>query len=304
MIAIDHGNKQIKCAHKVFTSGILESDTRPPLGEEILIYKGKYYTLSDKRIPYMRDKTADERFFFLTLFAIAYEIEATDCYSDDEVMDIQLVVGLPPAHYGSQYKKFEQYFSKRDIVDFEFRGRTYSIYISEVTCFPQAYAAAMPVYNRIKDFPKAIVIDIGGFTADYLQIKKGNPDLSVCDSLENGVIVLYNKILSKINADFDLLLEESDIDSILIGDATDFDAKIISVVTETAEKFISDLFSNLRERMIDLKTGKTVFVGGGSILLKSIIEASGKVQHPIFVDEITANSRGYEYLYKASKARR
>ena len=43
-----------------------------------------------------------------------------------------------------------------------------------------------------------------------------------------------------------------------------------------------------------------VFVGGGSILLKKQIEASGKVGAPIFVDEISANTKGYELLFKAA----
>ena len=43
----------------------------------------------------------------------------------------------------------------------------------------------------------------------YLLIKKGQADLSVCDSLENGVIVLYNRIISKVNADLDMLQDES-----------------------------------------------------------------------------------------------
>ena len=43
-----------------------------------------------------------------------------------------------------------------------------------------------------------------------------------------------------------------------------------------------------------------VFVGGGSILLKKQIEASGKVGAPIFVDEISANTKGYELLFKAT----
>lgn len=62
LISIDHGNKQIKTVHKTFTSGLCESNTRPPFGGDVLFYNGKYYTLSDQRIPYMRDKTADERF--------------------------------------------------------------------------------------------------------------------------------------------------------------------------------------------------------------------------------------------------
>ena len=43
IIAIDHGNKQMKLAGgRVFTSGLRESDTRPPFGDDILIYKNRY----------------------------------------------------------------------------------------------------------------------------------------------------------------------------------------------------------------------------------------------------------------------
>ena len=54
----------MKTAHRVFTSGLSESDTRPPFGENILQYGGKYYVLSEQRIPYLRDKTLDDRFLF------------------------------------------------------------------------------------------------------------------------------------------------------------------------------------------------------------------------------------------------
>ena len=81
LIAVDHGNKQIKTVHTPpFTSGLIQSDT-PGFGTDALAYRGKYYTLTDQRIPYRRDKTEDERFFILTLFAIAHEIEAMEQYS-------------------------------------------------------------------------------------------------------------------------------------------------------------------------------------------------------------------------------
>ena len=163
LIAIDHGNKQIKTAHKTFSSGLCESDTRPPFGENVLYYNGKYYTLSDQRIPYMRDKTRDERFFVLTLFAIAFELREHG-YTADEIADIQLSVGLPPAHYGTQYERFEKYFLNRDIIDFQMDGNPYSIFISKAVCFPQAYAAAIPVFQKLRQYSKTTIIDIGGFT--------------------------------------------------------------------------------------------------------------------------------------------
>ena len=299
LIAIDHGNKQIKTSRRTFVSGLRESDTKPPFGQNILFYKGKYYTLSDQRIPYMRDKTVDERYFILTLFAVVFELSGAD-YHTDEVADVQLAIGLPPAHYGAQYERFEKYFLNRDIIDFEFDGRPYAIYISKALCFPQAYAAIMPIYQRIRQYPKAAVLDIGGFTADYLLVKNGEADLSACDSLDNGVITLYNSIKSKVNSDFDMLLDESDIDAILKEVPTEYDESVIRIVQEQAQLFINDLFGKLRERMIDLRSGKVVFVGGGSILLRKQIEVSGKIGTPIFVDEISANTKGYELLFKAA----
>lgn len=299
LISIDHGNKQIKTSRRTFVSGLRESDTKPPFGKEVLFYKGKYYTLTDQRIPYMRDKTVDERYFILTLFAVGFELAGTD-YRQDEIADVQLSIGLPPAHYGAQYERFENYFLNRDIIDFQLDGKPYSIYISKVMCFPQAYAAIMPIYQRIRQYSKVAVLDIGGFTADYLLVKNGEADLSACDSLDNGVITLYNSIKSKVNADFDMLLDESDIDTILKDVTTDYDESVIRIVKEQAQLFVNDLFGKLRERMIDLRSGKAVFVGGGSILLRKQIEMSGKVGTPIFVDEISANTKGYELLFKAA----
>lgn len=68
-------------------AGLHESDTRPPFGQNILHYNGKYYTLSEQRIPYMRDKTVDERYFILTLFAVALSLPGTTMLQD-EVADV------------------------------------------------------------------------------------------------------------------------------------------------------------------------------------------------------------------------
>jgi len=304
IISIDHGNKSIKVSSafsegRVFTSGLRESDTRPPFGEDVLKYKGKYYTISGKRIPFMRDKTIDDRFYVLTLIAIAIEIESSGKY-ESGMIPVRLLCGLPPAHYGSQYERFEEYF-KRGVEEFEFRGKPFKIYINEVISYPQAFAAVMPVYGAINMLPKVMVIDLGGFTCDILAVKYGQADLTICDSLEHGVIIMYNQIIARVNSDLDVLLDESDIDAILKGEHNTFGEDVKRIANETAWVFVSDLFGKLRERGIDLRSGRTVFVGGGSILLRRQIETSGKTASPIFVDRITANAKGYEILYRTSK---
>ena len=280
LIAIDHGNKQTKLVRsEPFISGLSESEVQP-FGSDVLKYEDKYYQISDQRIPYRRDKTEDNRFFILTLFGIAKEIEAAGAYVPG-IIRVQLAVGLPPAHYGAQSKKFIQYFSRRGVISFTYRSKPYSILIDDVACYPQSYAAAVSMLQTLTTVPLALVVDIGGYTLDYIQIKKGRSDLVSCDSLENGVIMLYNKISSKVRAAQDILISE--------------------VVAQCAQEFVSDLLSALRERQLELRTVPVIFVGGGSILLKRHIEQSGKVGHPMFVEDIRANVKGYETLYRIAQ---
>lgn len=297
LIAIDHGNKQMKTIHCLpFVSGLAESITRP-FGSNILEYQDKFYTLSNQRIPYKRDKTEDDRFFILTLFGIAEELHIEEKYGE-EVVHVSLAVGLPPAHYGAQSQAFIRYFSGRGIVNFQYRDNPYTIYIKDVRCYPQAFAAAVTMMNKLLDKPRVLIVDIGGFTADYLMMRSGRADLSVCDSLENGVILLYNRIRTKVNSEFDILLEETDIDDILKDGESGYSPEVVSLVEKLARDFVNDLANSLRERMLDMMSGTVVFVGGGAILLRRQIEASGKVRNAVFVEDINANAKGYEFLYK------
>jgi plasmid segregation protein ParM len=92
-------------------------------------------------------------------------------------------------------------------------------------------------------------------------------------------------------------LDESDIDAILSGDAS-YDETVIATMDRETHAFVGDLLSALRERMLDLHSSKTVFVGGGSMLLKRYIESSRKVGDMLVVDDLAANARGYEFLYR------
>jgi len=297
LISIDHGNKLIKtCNSEPFTGGLIENDVRP-FGADVLQYKGKYYQLTDQRIPYHRNKFEDERYFVLTLFAIAREIEATGRYHPG-AMQIQLAVGLPPAHYGTQYQQFCGFFLNRGPVHFEYQGKKYTIVITEAVCYPQSYAAAVTMFQTLKRIPRALILDIGGVTVDYMQIRNGGGDMSVSDSLESGVIMMYNKITSKVRAEQDIILSEPEIDAILLGQSVQTTPEAVKLTEKLAQEFISDLLSALRERQLELRSGQIVFVGGGSILLRRQIECSGKVASPIFVDDINANAKGYELLYQ------
>ena len=300
IVPMDHGNRNLKTTQKVFTSGIIESDSKPVLGE-YLYYNGHYYTLSEQRIPYMRDKSSDERFFILTLFGIAMEAEKKLPSVANTILQVELPIGLPPKHYGALHEKFQKYFMNRGLLKFTYNKREYQVEIVNAITFPQDYAAAMTIYPQISSYSRVTTVDIGGFTLDYLLLRNGRPDLSVCDSLEKGVITLYNRIISRINSDYDILLEDTDIDSIIKGEKTDYEEQVIHMVQEMTKTYIDDLFGALRERGVDLKTGCVVFIGGGALLLRDYLESSEKVGKCIFIEDICANAKGYGLLYQVQK---
>lgn len=70
VISIDHGNRQVKTVHKAFVSGLMESSVRPALGEEYILYNNRYFSLTEHRLAYRRDKSKDESFSFFLCLAL------------------------------------------------------------------------------------------------------------------------------------------------------------------------------------------------------------------------------------------
>ena len=303
IISVDHGNKSIKTPHAIFTSGLVMSDGLHGFKTDYIGWNGKYYSLTERRISYLRDKTEDDRFFILTLFAIAKELEYRDVSETLDPIEITLLVGLPPAHYEQLHSRFEQYFlRRREAIDFEYNGKYYSVRINKVLSYPQAFAAAVTQYSTLKAHSVAYIIDIGGFTIDVLKLRFGRPDLEVVESFEKGVITLYNSIASKCNSQYARILEECEIDEVIRNQPTVLPGEVQQLIRIMTSDFLAEFYNFLRERGIDVSTSKCVFAGGGSLLLRGMIERGNKVAFPIFIEDIHANAIGYEVLYQSEVA--
>ena len=303
IISVDHGNKSIKTPHAIFTSGLVMSDGLQGFKTDYIGWNGKYYSLTERRISYLRDKTEDDRFFILTLFAIAKELEYRDVSETLDPIEITLLVGLPPAHYEQLHSRFEQYFlRRREAIDFEYNGKYYSVRINKVLSYPQAFAAAVTQYSTLKAHSVAYIIDIGGFTIDVLKLRFGRPDLEVVESFEKGVITLDNSIASKCNSQYARILEECEIDEVIRNQPTVLPGEVQQLIRSMTADFLAEFYNFLRERGIDVSTSKCVFAGGGSLLLRGMIERGNKVAFPIFIEDIHANAIGYEVLYQSEVA--
>ena len=131
------------------------------MADEVLEYEGSFWTLSGKRLNYRRDKTKDESYFILSLFAIARELLHTGTYS--AVEKVHLAVGLPPEHYGILRDKFAQYFKRSESIHFIYNDKPFTIMIGNVFVYPQAYAAIAPQKSQLNHHLRVFLVCLAGW---------------------------------------------------------------------------------------------------------------------------------------------
>lgn len=298
IIGVDHGNAQIKTRHTCFVSGVEEFPARPPMAADLIEYQGRIWALVGKRLPVMRDKTRDDRFFMLTLFAIAKELEARREFGP--TCNIDLAVGLPPEHYGVLRDSFAQYFRRQEPVRFTYNSKPFALLLDHVFVYPQAYGAVVQRAEEMASTSRTFVIDIGGYTTDVLMIRKGRPNLEYCRSLNMGVITMTNRIAGKVNSMYDVTIDDEHVTEVLSGKNTVLDSAVQSAIRKEVEAYAADTLNKLRELEVDLRTNPAIFVGGGAVLMRQYFQASPMVSAAQFELDPKANAIGYELLAEAA----
>lgn len=293
IIAVDHGNARIKTPHFGFVSGLTDYTVLPPLADDVIEYNGKFWALTGERIPYMRDKTQDDRFYVLTLFAIAKEIKRMKAGSFVE--GLELAAGLPPEHFGALKNRFREYLS-RSPVRFKYNSEMFQFTVANVHLYPQGYAAIAKDIDRICAYSSVYLVDIGGYTTDVWLLRQGQADLQVCYSLEAGTIPLTRAVARKVNAQHDMRIEENHILDVLQGKSTILPYPVQLVIRETVAAQAVQILNSLREIQVNLRSTPVIFSGGGAIMLKPYIEASQLVSHAEFILDPNATAVGYEIL--------
>ena len=294
LIAVDHGNYACKTPNFSFTSGLMELSGKTAIHEtDIVEFAGRHWALSNERIRYMRDKTQDDRFFILTLFAIAKELDHMGC--DAPAVQIDLAVGLPPEHYSTLREKFQSYFV-RGAFHFAFNGRSRSLAIRRAFVFPQAFAAVAMRAQSMIDSPRTFIIDIGGYTTDVLLLRDGAPDLQYCRSLEEGVITMYNPIIGQVSAKHDMRIDDGHINAVLQNKRTSLPMDVQNSIREAVRAHANNLLNQLRELRVDLRANPAIFIGGGALLFRAHLEESPLVRQAEFETDVQANVKGYKLL--------
>ena len=295
LFAIDHGNSAIKTPDFVFTSGLTDYPVKPPVETDVLEFGGTFWTLSGERIPYMRDKTKDERFFILSLFAIAKELRQREALQP--MVEAELAIGLPPEHYELR-NRFAEYF-KRGTVQFKYNDSPISLMIRQVLVYPQAYAAVVPQAQIIQQNSRTFVVDIGGFTTDVLLLRGVQPDMQFCRSLEMDAIPMANGIIGRVSALHDIKIDDDHIADVIQGRPTILPDDVQETIRATVKSYAAGILDKLRELQVDLRATPAIFTGGGAALFRTFIETSSQVAKAEFVADPKANAVGFGMLATA-----
>ena len=292
-IGVDHGYAAMKSAHVSFPTGLVEYEHEPYTQQDVLEYNGKFYVVGSGRQPLQKDKTLTDDYYLLTLAAVAKELA---CRKADATASVHLAAGLPLTGFGRDKKKFRAYLLRDGRpVFFRFEGSAYTVRITEVSLFPQGYAAVLTQPDLLNE-PSVILADVGGWTVDLMRLDNRIPNAATCRSLELGMIRCLDEIAEQVRRNLGLSMTAAQIESVLCGEASSVDDNAKQIIHRAADGYARRLLSAIAESGLDARAMPAVFLGGGAALLKRRVRATEGLCRPVILDDVCLNAKGYERL--------
>ena len=295
IIGIDHGYYAMKTKQVCFPTGLMRYTYEPYTMQNVLQYGGVYYVCGTGRQTLVKDKTANDNYYLLTLAALAQEIRKR---KGERTAKVVLAAGLPLAGFGREKQKFKEYlFRKEQPVRFFYEGERYEIQIEDVKLFPQGYAAVL-TQTELLDEPSVIVADIGGWTVDLMRLDNRLPNAATCRSLEWGMIRCIDEISEQVRRVLGLSLTTAQIECVLRGDASSLPDEAKGIIHAQADLYVQNLLSTITECGLDTRAMPTIFIGGGAALMKRRVSATNGLCRPVILDDVSLNAKGYERLVR------
>lgn len=295
IIGVDHGYRNMKTARFCFPSAITELPSKPDSLEDILEYNGKFYSVSGNNILAVdtHDKSKSNEFYLLTLVSVAKELSIRNCSTKDTL--VRIATGLPQKWYLDQKTSFKKMLMQNETLNFYYEGKRYNYKIDDVGVYTQGTSACLHYITEYKD-DYFIIVDIGGETVDIIPVKKGrivNLDARIDTK---GMIWLYETLSDKVRTELYNEVDDTYIEKYInngnISKAAQnsYEAVLQKGLCDYAES----IMVNLKKNKINLDITPIVFVGGGGTVVKNF--GKYNVAMTKFVDDISANAKGYELL--------
>lgn len=288
IIGLDHGNHLIKTANYIMQNGVKRLGSKPTFMANTLNYGRVYYKVGEERMHVKDSKMADDDYYILTLAMIAKEAKTRDIPQDSHIV---LAVGMPLKQFSSERSAFIRYL-KRDSqpVSFKFEDTAYKFYIDKVVAFPQCYAA---VVSRLTSMKECLIVDIGSWTIDIMEVQNGVPVESHCETFTESLVSVIQDIRSESSEVLKKEISENRIISYIQGDMENIPKHHQKLMDTALERFAKRVEGLLKENGHDTQFTDMVYVGGGAAVMKKYGRTGSNIS---YIVDVKANAIGYEYI--------
>lgn len=294
VIGIDHGYYAMKGKNIVFPTGITAYEYEPYTMQNVLQYQGKYYVCGTGRQALLKDKTANQNYYLLTMAAMAQEIRYRKAGKKTGVV---LAAGLPLAGFGREKRLFKEYLLRKEQpLVFQYEKEYYEILIEDVKLFPQGYSALALHPEYINGEPSVLLVDLGGWTLDLMRLDNAVPNAATCRSLELGVIRCIDEIMEQVRRSSGLSVTEVQVERVLAGSSCSMDQNAKETILRHGRIYTERILSAIMEAGFDLRAIPSIFMGGGAAILKRHVKPQDGLCRAIYLTDVHANAAGYERL--------
>lgn len=291
IIAQDQGNGNHKTVHTCITTGVEPLSGEAIASTNVLVMDGKSYVIGEKHLTYRDDKTSDNSFYIMGLSSIAEEMMHMGFYEANVI----LAEGLPLNFLKAQGKAYKEYLMQNPDPEFEYKGHTFKLHISNVLVFPQGLSA-MALMGEIKG--DIVLVDIGNGTMDLALFQDGKPIESSLVTEEYGVAQCVNNVKKAVSKTLGRTVDERRIESIIKAGCSENDEDKIALITKkVTEEYANEILRRVRAYGYDDSYMKLYIIGGGGCILKNFSDISEN-SNVIINEDIHINAKGYEKFAK------
>lgn len=216
-------------------------------------------------------------------------------FPNDEVIDVDLVVGCPIAFFSQQ--KDEMIKLMKDLsgeIYIKEIGKKQTINVHEVLAFPQGVGIVFKNAGELRD-ETSLVIDIGGGTWDVAQFD--GLKLTKKATYQEGMLILYEKIAQYLNATHYTEYEASDIYSLVKkGYFTVYgEKKSMDEVKPIIELHINDVMTKIKRAFYVTAIANVFLIGGGAESMESYVKKHIPNVQLVKKNQFT-NAECFEYM--------
>lgn len=231
----------------------------------VIEYEGEKKTIGERGVMTIEeDKINDPVFEPLLVTAILRS-------ADERLTNISvnLVTGLPIAWYPKQKDRLKDFLQNKQIT-VGYKGKDRNIHIKDCLIFPQSAGLALTNPKDFEDGRTNLVIDIGGLTVDvsYYEGRR----LVQFDSWQLGMLKFYDKVRTAINADFNVEVDDQDVERFIEENAVTYKQKQHAFDFDKHFKaHMNDVVQKVKKAFPWDIVHKIHFVGGGSLRFQDYI---------------------------------